>query len=467
VSWNLNSVSLKVRPDIHIFPRIRVVLLIGFLGLLGLLGFAGFYAMHTLRSVAQVDDQNTRDFVRRSDALEEIRGNAYVTNSRIRDFLLDPNVESAAEHRRAAFRSWDQAMIALEGFRRLDPAAATSAFQQLQESLRVYWAAAAPALEWAPRQRVELGYDLLADQVSPKRDEFLRLLDVMRRENEIRLRADTRHSAAVIAGLRDHLTKVMILALLLGALLAAVTWVQFVRLEREADQRYRASLEAGARLEALSARLLEIQEEERRRISRELHDEAGQALSGLLVDLANVSAELAGAPGVIGERLESIRRGAESTLASIRNLSLLLRPSMLDDLGLIPALRWQARETERRTGMRVAVATDDQGIELPDEYRTTIYRVVQEALTNAARHSKAQTVSILVRSEATRLIVVIQDDGIGFDSSQSKGMGLLGMYERIAHLRGNFEIESEPGQGVVLRIELPPVAPGRVEEDRL
>lgn len=129
---------------------------------------------------------------------------------------------------------------------------------------------------------------------------------------------------------------------------------------------------------------------------------------------------------------------------------------MLDDLGLIPALRWQARETERRTGMRVAVATDDQGMELPDEYRTTIYRVVQEALTNAARHSNAQTVSILVRSEPARLIVIVQDDGIGFDPRQKKGMGLLGMHERISHLRGRFEIESEPGQGVVLRIELPP-----------
>ncbi len=137
---------------------------------------------------------------------------------------------------------------------------------------------------------------------------------------------------------------------------------------------------------------------------------------------------------------------------------------MLDDLGLIPALRWQARELERRTGMRVAVATDDQGIELPDEYRTTIYRVVQEALTNAARHSKAQTVSILVRSEPSRLIVVIQDDGIGFDSSQMRGMGLLGMHERIAHLRGSFEIESEPGQGVVLRIELPPAPQPRQTE---
>lgn len=447
---------MKARPEIHIFPRIRVVLLAGCLGLLGLLGFSGFYAMHTLRSVALVEDRNTREFVRRSDTLEEIRGNAYVTSSRIRDFLLDPNAESAGGHRREVFHSWDRAMIAVQTLRQLEAGPGSAAFRQLQQALKQYWATAAPALEWEPAQRAQLGYDLLADEISPKRDEFLRLLDEVRRENELRLRADTTRSAAVIAGLRDHLTTVVIVALLLGAMLAGGTWLQFVRLEREADQRYRASLEASERLEALSARLLEIQEEERRRISRELHDEAGQALSGLLVDIANVSAELAGESAVVSERLESIRRGAESTLASIRNLSLLLRPSMLDDLGLIPALRWQARETERRTGMRVAVATDDQGMELPDEYRTTIYRVVQEALTNAARHSNAQTVSILVRSEPARLIVIVQDDGIGFDPRQKKGMGLLGMHERISHLRGRFEIESEPGQGVVLRIELPP-----------
>jgi len=184
-------------------------------------------------------------------------------------------------------------------------------------------------------------------------------------------------------------------------------------------------------------------------------------LSGLLVDVANASAEIQDYQPSLKTRMASIKRSAETTLSSIRNLSLLLRPSMLDDLGLIAALRWQAKETARRSGMEVAVLAEDYNLELPDEYRTTIYRVVQEALNNAARHSQAKNVSILVRAEARRLLVLIQDDGRGFDPDTTKGMGLLGMQERIAHLNGQMEVESGVGQGVVLRIELPPVPAGK------
>ena len=128
---------------------------------------------------------------------------------------------------------------------------------------------------------------------------------------------------------------------------------------------------------------------------------------------------------------------------------------MLDDLSLIPALRWQARETSRRTGMQVEVVAEDYDLVLPDDYRTTIYRLVQEALHNAARHSGARTVSVMVRSEPDRLLVSVRDDGKGFVPKLTRGMGLLGMHERAAHLNGRFQIESEPGHGVTLTIELP------------
>ena len=128
---------------------------------------------------------------------------------------------------------------------------------------------------------------------------------------------------------------------------------------------------------------------------------------------------------------------------------------MLDDLGLIPALHWQARETMRRTGIQVNVMADESDLELPDSHRTAVYRVVQEALSNAAKHSGATRVHILVRPRNGRLRIVIEDDGCGFDAGRTRGMGLLGMQERISHLNGEFEVETAPGKGTVIRIELP------------
>jgi signal transduction histidine kinase len=135
-------------------------------------------------------------------------------------------------------------------------------------------------------------------------------------------------------------------------------------------------------------------------------------------------------------------------------MSLLLRPSMLDDLGLIPALEWQAREVSRQTCMNVTVSTDLVS-DLPDEHKTCIYRVVQEALHNCSSHSHATAVRIKVLQEPKQLTLAIQDNGRGFDVKHSRGLGLLGMEERVAHLGGKFEIHSEAGSGTVLAIQLP------------
>jgi signal transduction histidine kinase len=202
-------------------------------------------------------------------------------------------------------------------------------------------------------------------------------------------------------------------------------------------------------MERLSQRVLQVQEEERRSLARELHDEVGQSLSALLVDLGGAAA--AQPQG----QLDAAKRLAESTLASIRNICLLLRPSMLDDLGLIPALHWQARETTRRSGIPVRLIAEDSDLAVSEAYRTAVYRVVQEALQNVARHSAASEAQIMVREEGSRLLIVVQDDGKGFEPNCTKGLGLLGMQERVAHLNGILRVESAPGRGTVLQIELP------------
>jgi signal transduction histidine kinase len=150
-----------------------------------------------------------------------------------------------------------------------------------------------------------------------------------------------------------------------------------------------------------------------------------------------------------------IKGQVENTVRVIRNMSLLLRPSMLDDLGLVPALKWQAREMSKRSSMDVIVDTHAVSDDIPDEHKTCIYRVVQEALHNCSRHSQASTVRIHVEQKSEVLSLSIEDDGKGFDVKHSKGLGLLGIEERVARLGGTFEARSAPGIGTALLVTLP------------
>jgi signal transduction histidine kinase len=132
---------------------------------------------------------------------------------------------------------------------------------------------------------------------------------------------------------------------------------------------------------------------------------------------------------------------------------------MLDDLGLIPALEWQARELSRRSGIKVSVSQENVTDSLPDEMRTCIYRVVQEALANILRHSGAKSAVVSVREKDGTLSLKVEDDGSGFDSERTRGLGRLGMEERVRQLGGQFEIRSKPGAGTTLLVTLPiPVA---------
>ena len=253
----------------------------------------------------------------------------------------------------------------------------------------------------------------------------------------------------------------MALGLGLGAalLLAAGCLIYIFRIERENERRYQEVLNAHSSLEQLSAKLVDAQEMERRTISRELHDQVGQTLNAVLVEAANLAKRIQPDDAVSLHSLDNIRKFADSSVNSIRDIALLLRPSMLDDLGLIPALDWQAREVARRSGMKVEVKAENVADSLPDDMRTCIYRVVQEALQNVSRHSAAKSAVVTVRQDQDSLFLSVEDDGSGFDSGKMRGLGMLGMEERVRQLGGHLEVSSAPGKGTVLRVTLPiPVA---------
>jgi signal transduction histidine kinase len=300
-----------------------------------------------------------------------------------------------------------------------------------------------------------MGYTFLRDEVYPRRQNMLAIADRIAAINEQQLSAGNDQVVDLLGRFQIRLAITLFAAVAFGLGMAAFSIRRILRLETRAHNRYQEAAAARSQLKDLSARLLQAQETERRALSRELHDEVGQSLSAVLIELRNLSTGLAlPSEQQSQNQVETIRGLVEGTIRVVRNMALLLRPSMLDDLGLVPALKWQAREVSKRTSMDVSVAADLPD-DLPDDFKTCIYRVVQEALHNCASHARAKSVRIRVQQEPGRLNLSVQDDGQGFDSQHVKGLGLLGIQERVAQLGGKCMVHSEPGTGTILTVELP------------
>src|SRR5262249_7351291 len=214
-----------------------------------------------------------------------------------------------------------------------------------------------------------------------------------------------------------------------GFLLSSVGSFYILRLEQQGRARYRALAASRLELEKLSARLVDAQERERRSIARELHDEVGQTLEALLMGLGGLLRHLPPEQQGMREQIHQVKTLAEDSVKNVRDIALLLRPSMLDDLGLIPALEWQAREVSRRSEMEVDVHSEMVSEDLPDEVKICVYRLVQEALNNAAAHASAKSARVSVARTADKVRIEITDDGQGFDARRVRGLGLLGMEE--------------------------------------
>lgn len=434
----------------------RAVLFAGFGGLLLLMAFAGVDARQVLRRMQDRDASIQRDFLARSRVLNQIRSDVYLSGTYARDYLLDPEPAAAEKNRAELARLREEMDTILAGYAGLPRPEERAPLDGLRSSLTAYWRALDPVLQWTPAQRRENGFPFLRDEVFPRRQAMLALADQIQAVNEGQMNAGNEQVAALFAEFRTRLSATLGVTLLLGALLALLAGRRILDLEAQASLRYAEVAEARGQLKNLSARLVETQEEERRVLSRELHDEVGQSLSAILVGLSNLSAAIrAEARAQMESEVAGLRRIVENAVKTVRSITLLLRPSMLDDLGLIPALEWQAREISRQSGVRVDVAAGGVSDELPEEFKTCVYRVVQEALHNVARHAGAGAVRIVAQQEPRRLLLSIQDDGRGFDVKRSRGLGLLGMQERVANLGGTLQLLSEPGRGTLISVVLP------------
>ncbi len=437
------------------------ILLMGFGALvimIGALGFGAFHRADQIESEIAVIHENYRQTAL---ALSGTNADAYKSGIIVRDYLLDPSRASAPEYKQELLDIRAAMPQRLETLNRLISSDEGRVLERLRTELNAYWDSLDPVFEWTPQQKSAYSSAFLRREVISRRNS---VFTIMREIDDLSARTFNNEQSIINMRrmeFRAYLWKMSAAAVVFALGIAAVTIFRVSILERRTEnQRHRAE-NAERGLRHLSHQLVQAQEEERKKISRELHDEIGQMLTGLKMELANLEA-LRHSPGdEFQTHLEETRMITEQTMQSVRQLAMGLRPSMLDDLGLEPALRWQANEFSRRSGVPVSVETDGELANLSDSVRTCIYRVVQESLTNCARHAAASNVRITVHGSRDRINLTIQDDGKGFDihDMSSRGMGLIGMEERVKKLGGTLAISSRnliDRKGTILEIELPP-----------
>ncbi len=217
-------------------------------------------------------------------------------------------------------------------------------------------------------------------------------------------------------------------------------------------------LKSEARLREFAAHIQSVREEERTNIAREIHDELGQALTGLRMDLSWLEKRLPGQPNEAGEKVKAMFQLIDTTIQSVRKISSDLRPQVLDDVGLLGTLKWQAREFQARTGIRCKVEVSGDECAMAPERSTAVFRIFQEVMTNVMRHAKATRVEIKLHFDEGRLVLQIADNGQGIapaDIQNPKSLGLLGIRERTMILGGSVEIDGIAHKGTSVRLSVP------------
>jgi len=213
-----------------------------------------------------------------------------------------------------------------------------------------------------------------------------------------------------------------------------------------------------SQLRALAARLQEVREDERTSIAREIHDDLGQTLTAMNMDLVWLIQRLPGSETPLHGKVNSVRKLVDDAISSVRRIASSLRPGMLDDLGLCAAIEWQTREFQTRTGIECELDLPVKDVVLDDQHTTAVFRIFQETLTNIARHASATRAVVRLKKIRQELVLEVLDNGKGFGNgtaTQKKSLGLLGMKERALILGGLFTICSQPGQGTCVIVRIP------------
>jgi signal transduction histidine kinase len=394
-------------------------------------------------------------------ALTNIRMQVLLSSIYLRDALLDDSEGSVEQYRRLLEETRRAIERALDVY---EPVVASApeleGIDALRREINARWDVLLPVLDFDSPMRWSETQEFLRSRVMPRRDVIISISERILALNREGFEQQQAEVELLYSRLRRRVWEASGVALLLGLSVAGLVTRHISLLEARIHQQLLRDAENTRDLQRLSARLVRAQEEERSVIARELHDEIGQALTAVKVQLAVAERRL-DVKAVEPHPLDETKQVVDHALRAVRDLSQLLHPRMLDDLGLPTALEWYLQGFSARTGVGADLNVDGWDGRLVSEIESCLYRIVQEALTNITRHARATHCSVSLNRGPELVALEVHDDGIGFDveaveaPGAGRGLGLLGIRERVTGFRGAFRIESRPGQGTTVIVELP------------
>ena len=431
------------------------------LALLALLALMLVPAVTALRRSEAIYDEiraSEEQFQNTQRVFESVSQNVSSISLIIREFLLDTSPGAGRRYRERFDGTRGQLQADLSRLGQRLPPDGRPILETLQQQVNDYVAVVRSVLDWTAQERSERGAYFLRQEQRPRRDTILAMAQQLSQLNATIYAQQQRRTNESEQRFRAELQQSVLFALLAGLVITTGGILRLRWLERRAAAEREREAETTQEIRMLSARLRHAQEEERRTISRELHDDVGQKLTAMRMELGTLERLRGGDRGEFDARLAELKGLAEQTLHVIRDIAAGLRPAVLDDLGLPAAIQKQVREFSKRTGVPVTTSIDAGLQELRDPHRTYIYRIIQEALTNCARHSKAEKIAMTLTGRDDRIELTIVDDGVGFDQarvSHASGLGLIGMEERVRELGGAAVVRSSPGHGTSVRVTIP------------
>jgi signal transduction histidine kinase len=438
---------------------IRAALLLAFALVLGLWLFSGYFLARRMNDVQREADAINARYIHTQELLSTVRTQILLASVFVRDALLDYAPDAGRRYRLQfddAFESIDDAV------RRYDPVVDSPVERQrverLHREITEFRTAMLLVLAGAQTSEVVDARLLLSGQIGPRRDSVIRLSEDLQALNRSAFVEHQDATAAVYRTLQRRVWTQLGLALAASLAIGLVAVRHVTRLESRVRSQREREVQYVRDLQRLSTSLVTAQEAERRTIARELHDEVGQVLTALKVELALAERGM-DAGSAPSQRIGSARHIADGALRTVRDLSRLLHPSVLDDLGLPAALDALVRDVSAHHELRGEIHQDRAQYRLTPALETAVYRIAQEAITNVVRHSQAKTFHVTLRHSADTVTIVVEDDGRGFPSVKprggaAEGLGLLSIRERAAQLRGTMRVESTV-RGTRLSVELP------------
>ena len=462
---------LRLARRVHLKSSIRGVLIAGFTAVFGLWVLSSYELVRRLHALEERTTAEHAAALRGERLIAAVRTNVLLGSIYLRDAIIDGRSANVEDYRQQLGEIRGEVDQLLPGYLvEVTAPEERQQWAQLQRELDEYWKSRELAFPRGVALDTTEAAAALRSRVVPSRNTILQILD---RLSELQVLSQRRHEAeasALYAELRDRLLLIGALAIVVGLIVALLATRHVGRLEQQIEDRRAEERRTRQDLERLSAHLVTVQEEERRSLARELHDEVGQALTAIKMDVAmalrSADAMRSIEPGGrIASWLEDARSIAENSLQSVRDLSQLLHPSMLDDFGLPEALHSYLRTFSKRTGIGTELIQHGMEQRLPQAMEVCVYRIVQEALTNVARHSCARSAVITLSQSASGLYVTIDDDGRGIDrsvppfgSASPRGLGVIGMRERAQALGGTFALEPRVSGGTRVAVRLPAVS---------